>query len=323
MLTPGDVIASVLSHLPGVLDHIGGTDRPLEVLDTWERDSSGASFYRLSAKGVGAQFLVKTDPRWSPVDAENIHRTMADLDRILTDSGIHGVATIPSLGWAATPPMIVMPYIDADELITLIREGATVKRLSELLSTAGSVLAAYHRACLVDDQASRGRARSATVTLAGKLPGGSRKASALIDQLDPHRYALSYGDVTPGNFLSAGDGRLLLIDPPPDPKPALIHRDLGYFLVESNKHFAGRGRSPSAHQKGFETLRSAFLRGYAGTDSLGAADHALIALFEFRQATGIARNRWPRRPTDALWFASKAAGAAQRFLGNPRPRNNR
>jgi hypothetical protein len=290
-----------------------------EVIDSWERTSSNAVFHRLSAPGLGHELLVKTDPRWSPTDAKNIHLAMADLDRIVADAGIEGAATIPSLGWAATPPMVVMPWIEAEELITFIRAETAVEDLRAIALRAGAMLAAYHNAGRVDDDRAKDVARSATITLAGKLPGGGARASALIDRLEPHRYAPSYGDVTPGNFLVARDGRLLLIDPPIETKPALIHRDLGYFLFELRKHFAGRGGTRMPGRPGYDEARTAFLEGYSGKAlALADADHRLIALYEARQAAGTVTNRLPARPLDAMWFAGQAARSAARFLGRRR-----
>jgi hypothetical protein len=237
---------------------------------------------------------------------------MTDLDHILAGSGIEWAGTIPSLGWADSPPMVVMPYLDAEELIALIRGDTSLEQLCELVSRAGAMLAAYHHAHPLDDETARNQARSATIAMGAKLPGGSRRASALIGELDLNRFARSYGDVTPGNFLAATDGRLLLIDPPIDPRPELIHRDLGYFLFEMRKHFAGRGRTRTPARAGYDTARVAFLEGYAVP--LTDADQRLIALYEARQAAGTMRNRFPGRPADTMWFAARAVAAGSRFL---------
>jgi Phosphotransferase enzyme family len=304
-------LQAALRRVQSVFDWPERSDQ-FEIAESWQRSSSGAWFYRVAASH-GRELLVKCGDRWTGEDAGAVHESMEDLRRLLAQSGIEQTGTIPSLGWSDDPPMVVMPFVEADELISVLRSGE-LGRLEPLMEKAGRLLGAFHQAHPVEE-ADRSRAHAQVTDLAGRLPGGARLVSPLLEEAGD-RVALSFGDITPGNILLADDGRMLLIDPPITPSPAVIHRDLGYFLVESHKHFAGRGRSPSMRHRGFEALKDPFLRGYANeTGPLGPPDKALIALFEARQASGNARNRWPRRAGDALWFAAQAVGAGSRFMG--------
>jgi hypothetical protein len=119
-----------------------------------------------------------------------------------------------------------------------------------------------------------------------------------------------YGDYGPGNFQGAEDGSLYLLDPPFDDPTSLIHRDISNFLFETRRQLAGRGFTPSSPVRGwFPDFRERFLYGYTQAASgfdLGPADEALLAIFEMKRAVAMSRKRFPRRATDAAWFARLA-----------------
>lgn len=285
------------------------------VVDTWQRSRSLALFYRVLGVPDDLNLVAKTDVRWSAQDAENLYLVMQDLCHLLDSARIEGTACIRPLGWSPSPPLVVMPYVNAEELRGVIRRGFEVHQMREQISRAGAMLAAFHGAHPVVEGKECSRARSDALNLAGRLPGGNRRALALLERVG-HRTAYRYGDVTPSNMLLAPDGKLLMIDPPMAAIPSLIHRDIGNFLFELRKQLAGRGVTPGVQRNGFTDLRDAFLDGYVGaTLPFGEADHSLIALFEFRRAAGTVRKRLRKRPGDAIWFAGQALDGGLRFLG--------
>ena len=284
-----------------------------ELIDTWERERSGSVFYRMTERPSGQALIVKMVSGWEPGDAERTFQAMVDLAKTIDAAHIPGGAAIHPLAWAQEPSLVVMPYVDGADLVSILRQPdhpAWSDHLTTWMATAGGLLAAFHGAHTPPPE-DIPKAGDEARKLAARYRLDEDLIERILNQVDwRHRCARLFGDFGPGNLHGAADGVLYLLDPPDASATALIHRDLGNFSFELRRQLAGRGFTRSRPVPGrFDELRSAFINGYAEISHegpLGAGDEALIALFEMRRAVGMARKRFPGRPGDAVWFARSA-----------------
>jgi hypothetical protein len=286
-----------------------------DLLESWRRDRSGSAFYHMTGNPDGQAIILKVVDEWTSRDAESMFHAMVDLADVVDRSGIQGAFGIRPVGWAGDPPLVVMPYVEGTDVVSILRqpEHEAWADVGSWMTKTGQMLAVYH-------ERHRAYATDAVVDdareLAARLMIGRRSIEGTLAGIDPEqRSARSFGDIGPGNLHGASNGDLYLLDPPAESDLALVHRDLGNFVFELRRQLAGRGYTRSRPVKGhFERLRSAFLEGYSLRSHGGPltpADEALIALFEARRATGMARKRMPSRPGDALWFARLAISRRQ------------
>jgi len=112
------------------------------VADTWQRSRSLASFYRVLGAPRGLHLVVKAGAGWSARDAESVHLAMQDLSSLLELVRIEGAACVPPLGWSPSPPLVVMPFVNAEELRTVIRRELDIHQLCPQIRRAGAMLAA-------------------------------------------------------------------------------------------------------------------------------------------------------------------------------------
>lgn len=286
-----------------------------DLIGLWRRDRSGSAFYHMTGIPDGPAVIVKVVDEWTSRDAESMFHAMVDLADVVEGSGIQGAFGIRPVGWAGAPPLVVMPFVEGTDVVSILRQPGheAWADVGSWMTKTGQMLAVYHErhrahatAAAVDD--ARG--------LAARLMIGRRSIEETLAEIDPEqRSARSFGDIGPGNLHGASNGDLYLLDPPAESGLALVHRDLGNFAFELRRQLAGHGYTRSRPVKGhFERLRSAFLEGYSLRSHGGPltpADESLIALFEARRAMGMARKRIPSRPGDALWFARLAISRRQ------------
>lgn len=284
-----------------------------DTVEQWARTRSGTRFFRLAGSPAGPEVVVKITDSWAPEDAERMFEAMMDLADTIDAMEIAGAAAVRPLAWADAPPMVVMPYVEGTDLVSILRQPdhAAWTNLPEWMERAGGMLAAYHARHAATESAAA--AGSEVRALAKRF-----RVGRTFDNVDWNgRIAGSYGDYGPGNLHVASDGNLYLFDPPVAPDPAPVHRDLANFVFELRRQLAGRGFTPSPPVPGhFDGLRHTFLQGYSETQGspLDANDQSLIALFELRRAAGMARKRFPRRPSDAAWFARSVLARRREVL---------
>jgi hypothetical protein len=286
-----------------------------DLIELWRRDRSGSAFYHMTGIPDGPAVILKVVDEWTSRDAESMFHAMTDLADVVEGGAIQGAFGIRPVGWAGDPPLVVMPYVEGTDVVSILRqpEHEAWGDLGSWMIKTGQMLAVYHErhrahstAAVVDD------ARE----LAARFRIDRRSIEGTLAKIDrDQRSARSFGDIGPGNLHGASNGDLYLLDPPAESSLALVHRDLGNFVFELRRQLAGRGYTRSRPVKGhFERLRSAFLEGYSLQSHGGPLtrpDEALIALFEARRAMGMARKRIPSRPGDALWFARLAISRRQ------------
>ena len=230
----------------------------------------------------------------------------------MTKAGIDHSRTLAPMGWAATPPIVVTPYVDGDDLVSMMRQpnhrmwDNDHELLGKWVATAGAIVSAYHVANRCTDADQQSNAFIDTRAAARRLGVVKGRISQLIDTVNPTTQCVdAFGDLGPGNLLGCTDESLYLLEPPTQTLPRLVHRDIGNFLFELRRQLAGRGFTPEPPAKPvFDQLRNAFIERY--DSSFSAADRALVALFEARRAAGMARKRFPRRLGDSVWFARLA-----------------
>jgi hypothetical protein len=288
----------------------------------WERERSGSTFLRMVGVPGGPEVIVKTVVGWAPEDAERMFRSMEDLAATIDAAEISGGAAIRPLAWSGTPPLLVMPYVEGTDLVSMLRQPdhpAWTAEVPAWMGQAGAMLAAFHARHLTPPREDISTAGEEARALARRFRIDDAALERILNQVDwRHRCARSFGDFGPGNLLGAQDGRLYLLDPPDQPPTALIHRDLANFVFELRRQLAGRGFTRSRPVTGhFEQLRSAFMGGYSAAwheEPLGPGDETLIALFEMRRAAGMARKRFPGRPGDAVWFGRSALALRREVL---------
>ena len=220
----------------------------------------------------------------------------------------------------------LMPFVDGVDIVTMMRASDNQvwdddhAQLSLWMLRAGVALAAFHEDKRRKSDVDLDLAMSDVTRLADRFRISASHTTGLLEAAEwRDKCVASYGDFGPGNLLGTSDGLLYLLDPPTDPPPAILHRDIGNFLFELRRQFAGRGytRAP-VMRDAFAALRSDFLAGYSSHGSrrsLGDADDALIALFEMARAAGMARKRFPGRTGDSIWFL-KFALARRREVTN-------
>ena len=293
-----------------------------DIVASWERVRSGSTFFRMVGFPHGPDVVVKMSRRWQPGEAEQHYGTLTLLHEILSSGPQSGAQAIPPLTWIDDPPLIVMPYVEGADVITMMREteSAVWKEDGALLSrwmmAAGSALATYHAAM---PRPGDGEQASRDVLDVARRTRMSRLVVRLIDGLRWAEITVgAFGDFGPGNLHGTPDGEVYLVDPPDAGSTAVIHRDLGNFLFELRRQLAGRGFTRTAALPDvFDDLRRAFLGAYAEAAGIGAlksSDYGLIALFEMRRALGMARKRLVVRPADAVWFARSALGRRRELI---------
>jgi hypothetical protein len=227
------------------------------------------------------------------------------------------------VAWADDPPTIVTPFIDGDDVVSIMRrrdDPAWQDHMIHWMSQAGAMLSAYHATeerPATDEEIEE--AANDARRVAHRVRVSPDVVREILEGIDPiRRTARSYGDFGPGNLLGTPDGELYLLDPPVQPPRALIHRDLGNFVFELRRQLTGHGftRHPPLAER-FPPLREALLDGYSGGgDRLHRYDLALIALFEARRCAGMARKRFPSRPGDVWWFARSALSRRREALSS-------
>jgi hypothetical protein len=248
--------------------------------------------------------VVKVVPDMAPGSAERQFQAGVDLDDILI--AVPRVRAIRPLAWSDDPPSLVTAYVESDDLVSLLREPEHDAWKSGNLATwveaAGSALAAYHAQPVGDIEPAAEEVRRVGARTRVDADEIERVLTAADWRARARR---RYGDFGPGNFQGAPDGTLYLLDPPDQVEISVAHRDIANFLFETRRQLAGRGYTRSAPVKGrFPGLRDRFLAGYGMEPTPG--DAALIALFEVRRASAMARKRFPKRSGDAAWFARLA-----------------
>ena len=286
-----------------------------ELTDTWERSRSGSLFYRLVGTPVGPEVIVKIVGGWKPGTPERMFRAMIELDDLITSAVIDGAHGVRPLAWSDDPPLVVMPYVDGSDLVSIIRqpddEAWRSGNLKRWMEKAGAILAAYHQIPAPGWQGDIEAAGTEVRDLASKLRVKPKVVEEILTLADWRtRSKRRYGDYGPGNLQGAPDGTVFLLDPPEESQTSIIHRDISNFLFETRRQLAGRGFTPSAAVKGrFLEFRERFLGGYAQASPglvFGPPDDALLALFEVKRAAAMALKRFPRRPGDSVWFARLA-----------------
>ncbi len=237
--------------------------------------------------------MIKTVRGWTADEAEAAYEAMIDLADSLEGTPFDIAGAIRPWAWAGVPPLLVMPYLEGSDVVTILRDPhaeAWKGRVDDWVSRAGAMLAAYHQRHPAPEATDE--ARREVTALARRLRVNGDFA---IDW--EHRVAKCFGDFGPGNLHASPSGDLYLLDPPLSPGSAVVHRDLGNFLFELRRQLAGRGftRSEPMSER-FERLHAGFLRGYVMADGapLDAPDEALIALYETRRALGMARQALPK-----------------------------
>ena len=287
-------------------------DDSFELASAWERPRTGSRFFRYDGSPSGAGVVIKTQESWEGNDARLAYESLADLHAIVTKAGIDHARTLTPLGWTARPPIVVTPYVDGDDLVSMIRQpnhrmwNDDHELLRKWLDTAGAIVSAYHVANRCTDADQQSNALSDTRATARRLGVRKGRISQLLQTIDPEtQCATAFEDLGPGNLFVSTDERVYLLDPPTQTLPRLVHRDIGNFLFELRRQLAGRGFTPAPPARPeFDELRDAFIERY--DSSFSAADRALVALFEARRAAGMARKRFPRRLGDSVWFARLA-----------------
>ena len=290
----------------------------------WDRERSGSVFYRMTGRPSGQEVIVKIVAGWEPGDAERTFQAMVELAETLDAAQIEGGGAIRPLAWADDPPVLVMPYVDGTDLVSILRQPdhpAWSHHVPIWMENAGRMLAAFHARHLTPPLQDISTAGEEARFLAARYRIDDAVVDRILNQVDwRHRCARSFGDFGPGNLLGTPEGGLYLLDPPNVSPTALIHRDLANFVFELRRQLAGRGFTRSRPVTGrFEELRSSFIGGYSALwheESLRVGDEALMALFEMRRAVGMARKRLPNRPGDAAWFARFALARRREVLAN-------
>jgi hypothetical protein len=290
------------------------------LVDSWRRERSGSTFYRMEGSPGGPTVVLKTVEGWKPGDAEQMFLVMTELADTLQTSSIDGAQALRPLAWADHPPLVVTPFLDGSDVVSILRRPEHESwsgRLDLWMHQAGQMLATYH--------AHSGEHSSTDTIDEARLLGVRFKIDRhVLEQVlaavdAEERSARSFGDIGPGNLHTSANGEIYLLDPPIDPSVALIHRDLGNFVFEMRRQLAGRGFTRTRPVEGeFDRLRSDFIGGYSERSHGGpieSTDDALIALFEMRRAAGMARKRLPGRPGDALWFARSALARRGEVVG--------
>jgi hypothetical protein len=291
------------------LDRVAGFD----LVDEWERSRSGTRFYRFRVDPDGREVLVKTGDDWTAADAERLSQAQASLADAISYAGVPDADVIRPHGWVPTPPLLVMPYVEATDLVSLLRQPDRPEWTSmhKWIRAAGAMLAAFHRANRPVSADDVPASLDEVTETARKMRLRGDLVAGLLEEADwrSHCYG-AYGDFGPGNLLGEPGGTVHLIDPPVEARLAPFHRDLGNFLFEMRRQLAGHGYTRSKPVRGrFDDLRKSLLEGYVGTslvERLRPADRALISLYEMRRAAGMARRRNLRSPGDAIWFAGSA-----------------
>lgn len=317
--------ASISDLLVGLQDSFSWPTRSdgYELIDRWERERSGSVFYRMTGRPYGQAFIVKIVKSWEPGEAERNFQAMDELAETVESAAIEEGRAIRPLAWADQPPLLVMPYVEAADLVSILRQPdhpAWNSSVATWMEIAGRMLAAYHAAHLPPPLADISNAGEEARILAIRYRLDEAFVDRILNEADwRHRCARSFGDFGPGNLLGTSEGALYLIDPPDVSPTALIHRDLGNFIFELRRQLAGRGFTRSRPVIGrFDQLRSAFIGGYSSVrhdQPLNVSDEALISLFELRRAAGMARKRFPNRPGDAVWFARSAMARRREIRG--------
>ena len=253
---------------------------------------------------------------WAPEGARRTFEAMVDLANTIETADIAQAAAIRPLAWSESPPMLVMPYLEGADVVSILRQPdhpAWRENIVTWMRTAGAMLSAFHTQHPADgSDAASTEVRELAVRF---------RIGRTFDGVDwQGRTAGSYGDFGPGNLHAAVDGDLYLLDPPLATDASPVHRDLGNFIFELRRQLDGRGYTPSPPLSGhFDRLCDSFLQGYSDAwgSTLDDTDLALIALFELRRAAGMARKRFPRRPGDALWFARSAMARRREVVATP------
>lgn len=274
-----------------------------------ERSRSRATLYRFRGRD-GVEIMVKTALGWSAHHARSSYESFAHLRRVV--EGIPGSFSVETLGWTATPPLVVTRFVESSDLRSLIKSVVDVEELVPQVVTVGRMLRAFHRDTNIDDEAGLRLAHQDAMSVASRIPRGRARLNQILSA-SQQTAAASFGDLTPGNVLCDRKGRLALIDPPLERTPVLVERDLANFLFEMRKHRRA-AFGTKAVARDHPRLSAALLEGYDHQEI--AADSPMVALFEFRRAAGVARKRLRARSPESLWFASQAVARASNFLMN-------
>ena len=317
-MNSGDPTVPTASQVAALLDSLQdafGLDTRAdryELVDHWTRDRSGTAFYRMIGKPSGLELLVKTGAAWDQGQAEHLHAAMVDLADTISSADIDGAHAIRPQAWTGAPPLVVMPFVEGTDLVTLLRAPNREEwaHIGRWIRMAGGMLAAYHSSHPTPPSADMAPAGDEVRDAGRRMRLPAQLMDHVLNEIDwRRRCALSFGDFGPGNLLGTAEGDVYLLDPPDHPSIALIHKDIGNFMFEMRRQLAGHGYTRTRPVRGrFHELRAGFLEGYSEWSgrAIDSCDEGLIAIFEIRRASGMARKRFPTRLPDSAWFARSA-----------------
>ena len=296
------------------------------LIDRWERTRSGNVFYRLTTEPGGREVVAKGGVDWSGSDAEAIFEAHSRLASTISAASIADAGVLVPITWLSSPPLLVMPYVEGTDVITILRDAGRPEwgSMSAWMRATGAMLATFHQANPADATSSTEDRIADLIDACRRMRVGDDVVTGILERAQwRQRCAAAYEDFGPGNLIGVTGGPVYLIDPPVDPITAPVHRDLGNFVFELRRQLAGHGYTRSEPVPGrFDGLRSSLLDGYSerAGDRLDADDEALIALYEMRRAAGMARKRLTQRPMEALWFARSARDRRREALASSQPR---
>ena len=278
------------------------------ITNSWER--RGSLFYVAQSTSGKSVIVKQPGERRSHVSGFQLRGAMADVARIVDQASIANLGMPPPLAWTEHPTTLVMPYIEGDDLTSVLRDpdhafwndrGGTLGAWCEVV---GAAVGAFHRFAPVAPVAYRDSVTDAHETLAN-LALSKALLNALIPPTTESLHARSLVDPAPSNFRRGFDGTIWMLDPPTTTRYEFVHRDAARFFstvhrtVENKVSNKRREMTPDDR---LELVKNAFLAGYARTNSQLDDDRnrRLIEAFESRIALGIARRINLRDPRRAL-----------------------
>ena len=255
-------------------------------MDGWT--SFRASWLRYALPGHEDTLAVKLGSNWQPGDAEAVYDETRRLGDLLARAP-GPVSAVNLIGWSSEPEAIAMTFVPGSTMVEAVGLDGSGEESARVARAFGMALGSYHSA---------GEARVDVDEVRSELEASARRV--LIDrtkawELAEGLAAASCYELSTNDLWVGSRGELLLLDPPVEPAPRLVHRDLSAVVVglkSARQRLTGEAavRASLALQQ--------FLEGYGETGPTDLAlpsDRWALRLYEASRVAGVAYGHFRRR----------------------------
>jgi hypothetical protein len=273
--------------------------REWELVEEWL--SFSARFLLLESGGE--RITIKLGTNWAGDTVSYVATETRRVGRLMAGLPSGRVVMPGVLGVATEPPALALEYFHGTPLFAAVSSLTELER-SAVLRLCGEAIGAFHAAQEVPDdpriRVEASRELHSTARRSAVSRGMVRRTEPRLGRARSYRFS-------PNDFLLAGDGSLVLLDPPHVQKFDYVHRDVASFFMELHRALVGE-RRPAGEEEvsALRVGQAAFLEGYRDAGGMAldrGEDRWAIELFQVGRVVGVVRGRLRSRLAGPAWRA--------------------